>query len=117
MIEQTNHPNLKLDLDISHFYVEGAELEYSVTLCAPHSVMVHIKDGVMEEGNVKYCLTAEGTIDIPGFISSLELNGIGDLPIYAEVSVQQSDNIDYDPWYTAQFCFDALDSARNKILN
>ena len=117
MIEQTNHPSLKLDLDISHFYVEGAELEYSVTLCAPHSVMVHIKDGVMEERNVKYCLTGEGTIDIPGFISSLELNSIGNLPIYAEVSVQQSDNIDYDPWYTAQFCFDALDSARNKILN
>ena len=117
MIEQTKHPNLKLDLDISHFYVEGAGVEYSVSLCASHSVMVHIKDGIIEEGNVKYCLTGEGTIDIPGFISSLELNGIGDLPIYAEVSVQQSDKIHYDPWYTAQFCFDALDSARNKPVN
>ena len=74
--------------------------------------MVHIKDGVIEEGNVKYCLTGEGTIDINGFMSSLKLNGIDNLPIYAEVSVQQSGNIDYDPWYTAQFCFDVLDSAR-----
>ena len=79
--------------------------------------MVHIKDGVIEEGKVKYCLTGEGTIDISGFISSLHLNGIGNLPIYAEVSVQQSDYIDYDPWYTAQFCFDALVSARNKTVN
>ena len=36
IIEQTQHPNLKLDLDISHFYVEGAEVVHSVDLCAPH---------------------------------------------------------------------------------
>ena len=50
IIEQTQHPNLKLDLDISHFYVEGAEVVHSVDLCAPHSVMVHIKDGYQGRG-------------------------------------------------------------------
>lgn len=114
LVEQTQHPNLKLDLDISHFYVEGADVEYSVNLCAPHSVMIHIKDGVIENGQVKYCLTGEGTIDIAGFVSSLQKNGIGHLPIYAEVSVQQSENINYNPWDTAQFCFDALDLARKQ---
>ena len=65
VIEQTQHPNLKLDLDISHFYVEGAEVVHSVEVCAPHSVMVHIKDGHKdEEGRVRYCLTGAGTIDI-----------------------------------------------------
>ncbi len=115
MMEHTNHPNLKLDLDISHFYVEGAEVAHSVDLCAPHSVMVHIKDGKKVNGQVRYCLTGDGTIDIPLFLSSLRRNGLEDLPVYAEVSFHQSAAPDYDPWWTAQFCYDALDNARKEV--
>ena len=76
IIEQTQHPNLKLDLDISHFYVEGAEVVHSVDLCAPHSAMVHIKDGTKDEEGIHYCLTGAGTIDIPLFMTALRNNGL-----------------------------------------
>ena len=115
MMEQTNHPNLKLDLDISHFYVEGAEVVHSVDLCAPHSVMVHIKDGHKDDEGIHFCLTGDGTIDIPEFLTALRNNGIEEMPVYAEVSFQQSAQPDYDPWWTAQFCYDALDKGRKSI--
>ncbi|MBI4306568.1 MAG: sugar phosphate isomerase/epimerase [Chloroflexi bacterium] len=111
LMEETRHPSLKLDLDISHFYVEGADVEHSVELCAPHSVMVHVKDGRRVDGKVQYCLTGEGTLDLPGFVRALRKNGLGHLPIYAEVSVQQSRKPGYEPWKTARFCYDALQAA------
>jgi sugar phosphate isomerase/epimerase len=111
LMTQTQHPNLKLDLDISHFYVEGADVDRSVDLCAPHSVMVHVKDGRKVAGKVEFCLTGDGTLDLPRFVRALSRNGLEHLPIFAEVSVQQSRRPDYDPSATAKRCHDALDRA------
>ena len=112
MMEQTRHPNLKLDLDISHFVVEGSEMVHSVELCAPHSAMVHIKDGGKVDGRIEFCLPGDGGIDITGFLSALRANGLEDLPVFAEVSVQQSREDDYDPRRVAEFCYNALNGAR-----
>lgn len=115
LMEQTKHPSLTLDLDISHFYVEGAEVAHSVEMCAPYSSMIHIKDGEKVDSKVQYCLPGAGTIDIPLFMRSLQENGLGDLPVFAEVSVQQSHQPDYDPWATAKFCYDALREAEKAV--
>ena len=115
MMEQTKHPNLKLDLDISHFVVEGSEMVHSVDLCAPHSAMVHIKDGEKVDGQVEFCLPGDGGIDIPGFLTALRANGLEDMPVFAEVSVQQSREADYSPRGAAEFCYNALDKARKSI--
>jgi sugar phosphate isomerase/epimerase len=115
MMEQTKHPNLKLDLDISHFVVEGSEMVHSVDLCAPHSAMVHIKDGKKVDGKIEFCLPGDGGIDIPGFLTALRANGLKDMPVFAEVSVQQSSQADYSPRGAAEFCYNALDKARISI--
>jgi sugar phosphate isomerase/epimerase len=115
MMEQTKHPNLKLDLDISHFVVEGSEMVHSVDLCAPHSAMVHIKDGKKVDGKIEFCLPGDGGIDIPGFLTALRANGLEDMPVFAEVSVQQSSQADYSPRGAAEFCYNALDKARISI--
>ena len=115
MMEQTKHPNLKLDLDISHFVVEGSEMVHSVDLCAPHSAMVHIKDGKKVDGKIEFCLPGDGGIDIPGFLTALRANGLKDMPVFAEVSVQQSSQADYSPGGAAEFCYNALDKARISI--
>ena len=112
MMEQTKHSNLRLDLDISHFVVEGSEMVRSVNLCAPYAAMVHIKDGEKKNGKVQYCLPGDGGIDVTGFLDVLRANGLEDMPVFAEVSVQQSSRIDYDPKGVAEFCFIALDTAR-----
>ena len=115
MMEQTKHSNLKLDLDISHFVVEGCEMVRSVNLCAPYAAMVHIKDGEKKNGKVQYCLPGDGGIDVTGFLDALRANGLEDMPVFAEVSVQQSSRIDYDPKGVAEFCFIALDKARKEL--
>jgi sugar phosphate isomerase/epimerase len=115
MMEQTQHPNLKLDLDISHFVVEGSEMVHSVDRCAQYSSMVHIKDGEKIDGQVQFCLPGDGGIDIPGFLTALRANGLEDLPVFAEVSVMQSREADYSPRGAAEFCYNALDSARKAI--
>jgi sugar phosphate isomerase/epimerase len=66
--EQTEHPTLKLDLDISHFVVKGNEMVHSVNLCAPYSPTAHIKDGVKIDGQVQFCEPGDGDIDIAGFL-------------------------------------------------
>lgn len=112
MMEQTHHPNLTLDLDISHFVVEGSGMAHSVELCAPYSSMVHIKDGVKVDGRIEFCLPGDGGIDVTGFLSALRANGLEGTPVYAEVSVQQSFKDDYDPRGAAEFCYNALNQAR-----
>ena len=112
MMEQTQHPNLKLDLDISHFIVEGAELVRSINLTAEHSAMVHIKDGKKVDGQIKFCLPGDGEIDIPQFMTALRSNGLENLPVFAEVSQMQSREAGYQPRAVAEFCYNALDNAR-----
>jgi len=115
IMEQTKHPNLKLDLDISHFIVEGSEMVHSIELTAPHSAMVHIKDGDKVSGQVQFCLPGDGKINIPDFLTALRANGLESLPVFAEVSVMQSRQPDYNPQRAAEFCFNALDSGRRTI--
>ena len=115
MMEQTAHPNLKLDLDISHFVVEGSDMVHSVDLCAPYASMVHIKDGEKVDVQIKFCLPGAGSIDITGFFSALKSNGLEDMPVFAEVSVQQSREPDYKPRRVAEFCHEALDTAHAKL--
>jgi len=115
MMEQTAHPNLKLDLDISHFVVEGSDMVHSVDLCAPYASMVHIKDGEKVGEQIKFCLPGAGGIDITGFFSALRSNKLEDMPVFAEVSVQQSREPDYMPRAVAEFCREALDTAHGKL--
>lgn len=115
LMEQTLHPNLKIDLDISHYVVEGIDISHTVNLCSPYTSMIHIKDGKKSDGKVEYCLTGDGEIDIRLFLNLIKENELDRLPIFAEVSVQQSSQSDYNPETTANFCFQALDKARNKI--
>ena len=82
---------------MSHFVVEGSDMVHSVDLCAPYASMVHIKDGEKVDDQIKFCLPGAGSIDITGFFSALKSNGLEDMPVFAEVSVQQSREPDYKP--------------------
>jgi sugar phosphate isomerase/epimerase len=115
MMEQTSLPNLKLDLDISHFVVEGSEMVHSVNLCAPYASMVHIKDGAKIDGRIEFCLSGAGGIDVAAFLGALRANGLEEMPVFAEVSVQQSREPDFDPRACAEFCYSALNNARIEL--
>ena len=95
--------------------VEGNDMVHSVDLCAPYASMVHIKDGEKVDDQIKFCLPGAGSIDITGFFSALRANGLEDMPVFAEVSVQQSREPDYKPRRVAEFCREALDAAHGKL--
>lgn len=114
MMNETRHPNLKLDYDISHFHVEGSTIARSTELCAPDTAMIHVKDGYKQHGRTRFQLTGAGSLDLAEFLGSVKDAGL-QMPIFVEVSQQQSGQTDYDPWWTAEFCFDALDRARSEV--
>lgn len=115
LMNETRHPNLKLDLDISHFVVEGNEMIHSVDICAPYASMVHIKDGDKENDEVRFCLPGEGGINVKRFLEALRKNQLENIPVFAEVSLQISSRASYEPRMVADFCFRVLDDARNAL--
>jgi len=115
LMDETTHPNLKLDLDISHFVVEGNEMVHSIDICAPYASMVHIKDGDKTDDNVRFCLPGEGSINVETFLRALRNNKLENIPVFAEVSLQISSQVSYEPRAVADFCFKSLDDARNTL--
>jgi len=109
----TNHDHLKLNFDISHFVAQGVDLQHSVDLCVPHSVHTHIKDGYIHNGNVRYQLPGDGNLDLVAYMAAVSTAGLS-IPVYVEVSRQLSELRGYDPWKTAESCFQALDRARRQ---
>ena len=91
---------------------EGSDMDHSVAVTASYASMVHIKDGSKKDGNVTFCLPGEGGIDVGKFFRALQRNDLSDLPVFAEVSVQQSGDPAYDPEHVAKFCFDVLNQGR-----
>jgi inosose dehydratase len=112
LVETVGRPSVRLNFDHSHFHVLGMGLRHCAQLCAPYSVHTHIKDGAMVDGNVQFQLPGDGSLDLVDYFRVVRDVGI-DLPITAEVSGQIWKRDDYDPWATAQRCFDLMRDARD----
>lgn len=106
-VQQVNRPSVRLNFDHSHFHVLNMDLRHSAELCAPYSVHTHIKDGAMVDGQVQFQLPGEGTLDLAEYFRVVRDVGL-DLPITAEVTGQIWKLNDYDPWATAQRCYDLM---------
>ena len=113
LAEAANHPNLKLNFDISHFAVQGMDTARCVELCLPHTVHMHVKDGYLDDArNVTFLLPGEGDFDYVAFFRLLAERGGPPCPVCVEVSGMVSAKPDYDPWRAAESCYRVLDDAR-----
>jgi sugar phosphate isomerase/epimerase len=74
--------------------------------------MIHVKDGEKVNGKIQYSLPGAGSIDLTTFVASLKANNLEHLPVFAEVSQQQSGAPGYQPRAVAEFTYAALDAAR-----
>ena len=110
LMEAAGHDHLRLNFDMSHFWVQGFDLEECVDLCAPYAVHTHIKDGRMVDGRVQFLLPGEGSLDLASYFLALNRAGI-DLPVTVEVSAMIWTREDYNPWTTAEGCYHALAKA------
>jgi len=115
VMENLNHPSIKVNFDISHFAIVGMTIEQCVPVLVPHAVHTHVKDGRMEDGKVKFLLPGEGDFDYVAYFKAMADAGWDDF-ITVEVSGMVSNRPDYDPYASAQYCFDVLDGARKEAL-
>ena len=115
LMEQTNHPHLKLNFDYSHFWVESMDLAHCIALNVPYAAHNHIKDGyVDDDGNVCYLLPGDGALDVSEYMRAVHAAGWNRY-ICPEVTAQIWKQPEYDAWATAQRCYDALDAARRTL--
>ncbi len=112
LMEQTNHPALRLNFDMSHFHVQGMDLRHCIEACVPYAAHIHVKDGYIDaDGQVVFQLPGEGSLDLGEYFRILAEHN-STIPVTAEVSAMIWRRPDYDPWAAAERSFAALDAAR-----
>jgi inosose dehydratase len=112
LMEQTNHPALRLNFDISHFHVQGMDLRHCIQACLPYAAHIHVKDGYIDaDGEVVFQLPGQGSLDLGAYFRILAEHD-ATIPVIAEVSAMIWRRPDYDPWAAAEQSFAALDAAR-----
>ncbi|MDE2767405.1 MAG: sugar phosphate isomerase/epimerase [Chloroflexota bacterium] len=112
LMQQTNHPALRLNFDMSHFHVQKMDLRHCIEACLPYAVHIHVKDGFIDaDGEVVFQLPGEGSLDLGAYFRILAEHD-STIPVTAEVSAMIWRRPDYDPWAAAEQSFAALDAAR-----
>lgn len=116
LMEQTGHPALKLNFDISHFHVHAMNLRRCIDLCLSHAAHIHIKDGYHDgDGKVVFQLPGEGSLDLHEYFRLLSERSVA-IPVTAEVSAMIWKRPDYDPWAAAERSYAALVGARDSLI-
>ena len=99
-VNQVASPALRLNLDISHFDVQGYAVPYTIALLAPLAVHAHVKDARMVEGKVQFLLPGEGGFDYVAYLVAMRQAGYGGF-ITVEISGQISGRPGYAPYAAA----------------
>lgn len=81
------------------------------------AVHIHIKDGIIEAGKVRFLLPGEGKLDLKEYLGTIVALRKDLPPVTVEVSGHVWNAVAYDPWRAARFCFRKLKAAREKVTN
>jgi len=110
ILDQVNHPNVKLNFDISHMDVMGVSIDDSVPLLAPYSVHTHVKDQRGIWPKHEFLTPGEGPFDFVHYMEAMKAAGYQGF-IVAEVSVKVQRRPDYDPLAHAALAYRTLENA------
>ena len=110
LLEQVNSPGLRVHFDISHFNVQGMDMETVIAQIAPHSVHTHIKDERGVVPNFEFLIPGEGECDYVRYLKAMERAGY-DGHITVEVSIMVQRRPDYDPLAAAEQSYRVLSKA------
>ena len=89
LLEQIDSPGLRVHFDISHFNVQGLDMEAVIAQIAPHSVHTHVKDERGVEPDYEFLIPGEGECDYVRYLQAMERAGY-DGHITVEISVMVS---------------------------
>lgn len=92
--------NLGLNLDISHFDVQGMDIDAVCDALGPWTAHTHVKDERGRAPDFEFLIPGEGTFDCPRFLRAMRRAGYTGA-ITAEISIMVQRRPDYDPFDAA----------------
>jgi len=110
VVEQVSSPALTLHFDVSHFNVQGLDMDEVVALLAPHSRHAHVKDERGLAPGHEFLIPGEGEMDYPRYLRAMGRAGYAG-HIVVEVSLMVQRRPGYDPIAAATTSYRVLASA------
>lgn len=110
LLAQVNSPGLRVHFDISHFNVQGLDMEEVIAQIAPHSVHTHIKDERGVEPDYAFLIPGEGECDYVRYLRAMERAGYTG-HITVEISMMVQRRPDYDAFAAADQSYRILSKA------
>lgn len=95
LVEQVNSPALGIHFDISHFNVQGMDMERVVAQLVPYTVHTHVKDERGIAPNHEFLIPGEGEMDYVGYLKAMDRAGWHD-HITVEISLMVQARPDFD---------------------
>lgn len=110
LLERVGSPALTIHFDISHFNVQGMEMEAVIAQLAPHSLHAHVKDERGLAPNHEFLIPGEGDMDYPRYLRAMAASGYtGHIVVEISLMVQRRPN--YDPLAAATRSYEVLSAA------
>ena len=110
LLAQVNSPALTLHFDISHFNVQGMEMEAVVAQLAPHCLHTHVKDERGLAPDHEFLIPGEGEMDYVRYLRAMDQAGY-DGHIVVEISLMVQARPNYDPLAAATTSYQVLSTA------
>ena len=113
LMEQVNHPAVRLNFDISHFDVIGIGIDECVPQMVAWSVHTHVKDQRGRYPHHEFLTPGAGPFDFVHYLAAMHKAGYSGT-IGVEVSVMVQRKAGYDPFIDAALGYYALRHAFNE---
>jgi sugar phosphate isomerase/epimerase len=110
LLAQVNSPALTIHFDISHFNVQGLDMDTVIAQLAPHSAHSHVKDERGIAPNHAFLIPGEGEMDYVRYLTALDAIGYVGY-IVVEISLMVQRRPDYDPLAAAATSYEVLSRA------
>jgi inosose dehydratase len=110
LLDQVHSPALTVHFDISHFNVQGMDMDSVVAEIAPHCAHTHVKDERGIAPDHEFLIPGEGTMDYPRYLRAMQRAGY-DGHIVVEISIMVQRRPDYNPLAAATRSYEVLSQA------
>ncbi|MFT4028752.1 MAG: sugar phosphate isomerase/epimerase [Protaetiibacter sp.] len=115
VLEGVGSEHLGLNLDISHYDVQGMDVREVVRQLGPHAIVSEVKDELGVEPDFEFLIPGEGAFDYAGFVRAMDEAGYSD-SIAVEISVMRQNSAirPFDPVEAARQSYRVLSDAFEK---
>ncbi len=110
LLAQVGSPALSIHFDVSHFNVQGLNMDDVIAQLAPHSAHTHVKDERGLAPDHEFLIPGEGEMDYVRYLRGMDRAGYaGHIVVEVSVMVQRRPN--YDPLAAATQSYRVLSAA------